>query len=226
MTIQDFADSIKSRWNYFAQVATAILSALSPFLLPPPIGASATAVWFRFGEFAVAALVALAFVPMSAWSERRHTVGWWIAAASALIVGTGALFHYQFARDAWTVGYAGDRVVHGSRLASDAARYRDSVFRASGHAPSDSVVLMDSGGEVDSVWDPSDRLEREHALGARYLTALLVLGMAIVFAVQTAFCASRPASASAVEDQRSESAALGGATARTPLVEPNATADQ
>jgi hypothetical protein len=182
---------IQTRWNVFAHGATAIGAILAGFLLPPPIAGDGTR-WVRFGTFAVAAFLGLLYVPMHRWNARSAAGGWLLIGAVFLCAGAGVLYGYEVvSHDQFTVPYANTRVVHGSRMRGDAMRYQDSVARAEHRVLGDSELLMDYAGQIDEVWDPSDRGGRERYVGLIYLGALLLLATAVVTIVQATNCVTR-----------------------------------
>jgi hypothetical protein len=187
MSVDDFVELFKTRWNYFVQAAATIGTAVGAFLAPPPISAT-TFDWYHFGNFLLGVLLALWFVPMSAWSARRHAWRWWLVALITAVCGVFALFRYQAARDAWTVGYGGTRLVHGSVMLLRAKQYRAAHSGVGLPPMTDSTMLMDSGGDVDDVWDARDREYRARVLGTGYLLVLALFGSLLVMAVQAVYC--------------------------------------
>jgi hypothetical protein len=163
IALGDITRILRSRWNHLAQAASVIFVVLSGFVLPPPLGTDRDDGLLWFGRFLIAAIIGLLFVPMSRWSNRNATWGWWIVALLLLAASTATLVRYRQLRTEWSVGYGGGRVIIGHVPLPEPRRWRDSIAAASGRTMNDSALLMEYVVRTD-VWNPGEIRKRERGL--------------------------------------------------------------
>jgi hypothetical protein len=166
---------------------------LSDFLLPPPVWNYK--IWYRFAGFFVSALVGLLFIPTSRFSRREHTVPWLCVTLLALGLGVVFFFEYQSLGAAWTRAYAANRVVIGQTLTQSAADYKLRLLNEDGREVSDEELIMDSAGDIGSIWDPNEIRHHSIILAGVYLCNISLLATSVITLVQTQYCASRRSAA-------------------------------
>lgn len=183
---------IRKNWRYLLQIGAWLMAVLASFVLPPPLwDLRQHPVWFRFSHFLVSALVGLMFIPMSAWSAKRHRRGWAIVSASALAVGVALFFGYQALRDSWTTAYAGGRIVVGETYTGDALAYKAKVFAEEKRVIPDDELVMDSAGKTETIWAVGELRRRALIIAGVYVATIVFFALGVITLVQALYCNSK-----------------------------------
>lgn len=192
-TVQSIAREVKKKWRTLLQLGALIMTIVGSFVSPPPVwDFKEDAVWFRFAQFFVTALVGLAIIPMTSHSERRHARLWWIICAIALVLGAVVFFQYQNWRAVWTVNYSGTRIVIGEKYKKDAADYKAKIYAEEKREISDEDLVMDYAGDTQAIWDKNDIQRRRLVLAGTYIFSVSVFALMIITLIQALYCNAKP----------------------------------
>ena len=138
---------VPENWNRWIH-RTRWLLAAGAFLLPAPVGLAEPnqRPILIVVRLAIAALVALMFLPLKLWSQRRHLRIWGAVATVFSLLSIMSLVSYEQLKQSWTVSYAGKRLVAGTVLTPDAANYHQA-----NPALTAAELLEDAAGDPQGV---------------------------------------------------------------------------
>jgi hypothetical protein len=183
---------LKNRWNTFAATGAWLATLLGGFVLRPPWwDKTEDASWYMFANFTLAFLVALFLLPMSRYRGKRHAWWWWAPSVVFFVAAFLVFDQYQTLRASWTVPYAGGRVLIGATYTPDAQRRIADVRQTQNRTLTDADLVMDFGGDIDSIWEKDGLREHRRVIAWWYLGSLALLASAVLAVVQAAYCSSR-----------------------------------
>ncbi len=185
--VQTWLKQSRKSWAVLAQASAWVLALVGGFLLPPPTGGwgEADKTWLRFGQFFVAVLVGLIFVPVWKWKQKKHALGWWEAAMVSLVLATGGFFTYQSLTVRWTGYFFEDKVLLGSEYTDVGRTYVEKHPNLPVH-----LLLEDFLGRADDIWTHESITRRRLILSGLYLGCLPLLAVCLISVVQASQCLS------------------------------------
>lgn len=193
LTIERLKEVTRKQWKYLLQFGAWIMLILGSFVLPPPVwDFKEDSVWFHVTHFVVSALVGLVFLPMISWSGREHRWHWWAVAVLLLVLAIISFFFYMSIRANWTAPYSGSRIVIGNTYKKDALAYKDKVRREQNREISDEELIMDSAGDVKSIWDDEEMRRRRLIFAAVYMAVTALFALTILTLIQALYCNTQP----------------------------------
>lgn len=180
----DWSRARKS-WLRLAQGAVWVGSVLGGFLLPPPVGISATdeKAWLRLGQFIIAVVVGLILLAGRKWHQPKHTLRWAASAVLFLVIGIAAFFLYQQLTLSWTGGYNGARVVTGASFTPQGLAYSLQNPQLSRDA-----LIDDFAGQIENIWTRDSINHRRLILAALYLSCLPLFTICLLAIAQAVQC--------------------------------------
>jgi hypothetical protein len=188
--IKRWLQSSRKSWLVLTQGGLWIAGILGGFLLPPPVGVSASdeKIWLRLGQFIIAVVLGLVFLAGRKWNQPRHSLRWGGAALLFLAFAVAAFFRYQQLTLSWTANYAGDRVVTGSTFTPQGLAYTQKNPNISGDE-----LINDFAGKTDEIWARESINHRRLILAATYVSCLPLFTICLIAVVQAVQCSSRVA---------------------------------
>jgi hypothetical protein len=183
--IQRWLQQARKSWLILAQVAAWLGGVLGGFLLPPPVGVSASEekIWLRLGQFIIAVVLGLVFFAARKWNRRRHALWWCGTALLFLALAVGAFFRYQQLTLAWTGLYVGEKVVVGSVHTPQGLAYT-----AKNPAISRDDLIFDFAGKTEDIWTRESINRRRLILAATYVSCLPLFAICVIAVVQSIQC--------------------------------------
>jgi hypothetical protein len=171
----------RKNWFWLAQGALWLGGILGGFLLPPPVGISASdeKAWLRLGQFIVAVSLGLEILAVRRWGDPRYSLRWAGVALVTLMLGVAAFFRYHQLTLAWTADYAGERVVIGAELSRQGEAYLQRHPKLS----SDDLVF-DFAGKTEEIWTRESIDHRRLVLAATYVSCLPIFTICLIAIVQ------------------------------------------
>ena len=185
---KEWLGQARKGWLVLAQGALWVAGILGSFLLPPPVGISASEekVWLRLGQFIIAVVLGLVFLASRRWHQPRHALWWSGGAVVFLALALAAFFRYQQLTLAWTASYAGQKVVVGSVLTPSG---QADMQKNPGISLED--LVMDFAGETDAIWTPDSINHRRLVLAGVYVLCLPLFTICLIAVVQAIACAGK-----------------------------------
>jgi hypothetical protein len=178
-----------------AALAALLYGAIGKFWSPPPPELAAEAqstddVWKPFARFVIVLLLGLMVLPMMRWAcSREHTRKWTITAALAVTAGIVVFFSYNYLLDQWTVESEGKRYYVGTELREELKTPRLMKMQ-----PRD--LLSEGEWNPLEIWTEPSLRRRHLILSGIYVLCAPVFAVAMLAALQTAYCATRKQRAS------------------------------
>ena len=168
-----------------AQAAVWLGGILGGFLLPPPVGVSASGekIWLRLGQFILAVVLGLVFFAARRWKQRRHALRWCAAALVFLALAVAAFFRYQQLTLAWTGNYAGQKVVIGTAYTAQGVAYT-----AENPKMSCDDLVFDFAGKTEDIWTRDSINRHRLLLAATYVSCLPLFTICLIAMVQAIQC--------------------------------------
>ena len=156
---------------------------LGGFLLPPPVGVTASEekVWLRLGQFTIAVVLGLVFLAARRWHQPRHALRWGGVGLLFLFLGVAAFFCYQRLTLAWTGGYAGDKIVIGSACTPQGRAYMEK-----NPTLSRDDLISDFAGQTENIWTRDSIDQRRLILAGTYVSCLPLFTICLIAVVQAA----------------------------------------
>ena len=153
--------------------------------MPPPVGASPgdEKIWLRLAQFVITVVIGLIFIAAQKWRQKHHAKWWWTFSLGCLVFAVSAFFCYQRFMDAWTVNYAGQRVVIGSVFTAHGKKYAEQNPSLSRY-----WLLMDAAGAPEDLWTRESINRRRLVLGATYILCLPLFTICLIAIVQAIRC--------------------------------------
>lgn len=182
---QRWLQRTRKSWLALAQGAVWLGGILGGFLLPPPVGVSASdeKIWLRLGQFILAVVLGLVFFAARRWRLPRHALRWCAAALLFLVLAVAAFFRYQQLTLAWTGNYEGQKVVIGSAYTAQGASYTKNNPKISCDE-----LISDAAGKTEDVWTLDSINRRRLLLAATYVSCLPLFTISLLAVVQAIQC--------------------------------------
>ena len=179
---------VPENWNCWIHRTIWCLLAAGAFLLPAPVGMAEPnqRPLLFVVRLSIAALVGLISLPLKLWSQRKHLPIWAAVATVFSLLSIMSLVSYEELKQAWTVSYAGKRIVAGNTLTPEAAKYH----KANPHYTA-AELLEDAAGDPQKVWTTESTEPRRLRLNALYLSCIPTFAIAVLALVQSLYCARR-----------------------------------
>ena len=180
----------RKSWLVLTQGALWLGGIFGSFLLPPPVGVSASdeKIWLRLGQFIIAVVLGLVFLAGRRWNQPRHSLRWGAAALLFLALAVTAFFYYQQLTLNWTCSYVGDKVVIGSTYTPQGLSYTQKNPNISRDD-----LIFDFSGETDKIWTRESINHRRLILAATYVSCLPLFTICLIAVVQAVQCSGRTA---------------------------------
>ena len=181
----DWLQQTRKNWIVLTQAALWLGGILGGFLLPPPVGVSASdeKIWLRLGQFIVAVVLGLVFFAARRWNQPRHATRWGGVAVFFLAVAVTTFFRYQQLTLNWTAEYVGDKVVIGSVYTPQGSSYRQKNPNIS-----TADLVFDFAGRTEEIWTRESIHRRRLILAATYVSCLPLFTICLIAVVQAIQC--------------------------------------
>ena len=182
---QRWLQQTRKSWLALTQGAVWLGGILGGFLLPPPVGVSASdeKIWLRLGQFIIAVVLGLVFFAARRWRQRRHGLRWCAAALLFLALAVAAFFRYQQLTLAWTGNYSGERVVIGSAYTAQGVSFCEKNPKISCDE-----LIYHFAGETENIWTRDSINRRRLLLAATYVSCLPLFTICLMAVVQAIQC--------------------------------------
>ena len=182
---RQWLNQTRKNWMVLTQGALWLAGILGGFLLPPPVGVSASdeKIWLRLGQFIIAVVLGLVFFAARRWNQPRHALRWGGVALLFLAISVAAFFRYQQMTLAWTADYVGDKVVIGSVYTAQGLSYTDKNPKISSED-----LVFDFAGKTQEIWTRDSINRRRLILAATYVSCLPLFTICLIAVVQAIQC--------------------------------------
>lgn len=184
-TVDSWTERIKKSWGGLAQAAIWVISIISGFLLPPPVGISEDSekVWVRLAQFTITVIVGIMFIAARKWKARKHASRWWVTSAVLLFASLGTFVGYQALSYQWTCKYYDEiKIIGGNSYTSHGLDYVKDNPGASCE-----TILKDHVGNVYDVWSKESIDRRRIVLAAIYISCVPLFTICIIAVTQAIY---------------------------------------
>jgi len=147
-----FFDKLQEHWVVMVQIAVWVGSALSSFLLPPPLDYMGIdqGSYNPFIQFLTTLLIGFIFLPIRTRSVRIYTWFWWKIALGFVVGGIIGFLVYQSFKVTRSVEYP--ERSRNYKIIGNTLTRRAQKSLEQGEAASVEELIMDVGGDARKLW--------------------------------------------------------------------------
>lgn len=184
---------IRNTWGQIVQFSIWLIIVAGSFIIEPPLlSYTLPSNVGPVTKFIIAAITALALIPLSKRSANRDYKLWlWLAIILFFITTAVTITYSQLLGDLSEPFSQGTRLVKGNTMLLPAKKFVDSAGKARGFPISDQEFLQQRIGRNDTIWPVNEIKLNFKKLVTLYTLNIIVFEFFLLFMTQALYCFNR-----------------------------------